>query len=146
MCYIKSVASQQEKVQQLCKLVSKSECFLTLMSGTPTKPTRRTNCLRIRGDFFLKSCWGRSSLTHSLGYGLKVALNRRCYFSVIVHNSNLNSTWADLLMGLRKLFYPAANSKNNPVASFRFISMVTLTVSQSASDRVLLSSKQSATA
>lgn len=37
-------------------------------------------------------------------------------------------------------FYPAAKSKNNPVASFRFISMVTLTVLQSASDRVLLSS------
>lgn len=40
-------------------------------------------------------------------------------------------------MGLRNFFYPAAKSKNNPAATSRFISPVTLAVWQGAADAVL---------
>lgn len=54
------------------------------------------------GSFFVSA--GRGRPPHSLGCGLKVAPESRCYFSVIVHNSNLNSTRADLLMGAQQTF------------------------------------------
>lgn len=83
------------------------------------------------------SRWGR--LVHSLACRLKVAPDQRCYFPVIVHNSNLNSNLSWPTYGAQELFILQPSLKITPAAGFRFISMVTLTVLRSASDRVLLS-------
>lgn len=79
---------------------------------------------------------------YSLGCGLKVAVESRCYFSVIVHNSNLNSTRTDLLIGGSANFFILQPSlKINPRGHFQIhLNGNPDSLLHQSSDRVLLRS------
>lgn len=75
--------------------------FLTQEQNTFVSRLTSTICLVMshRGKVCLFVNQGRDWPPYSLEWGFKVAAESRCYFSVIVHNSNLNSSQADLLIG-----------------------------------------------